>query len=100
MSAYLIVCRQDAVTDPAAIAEYQRLASADGPSPNLKVLAAYGQLTALEGDAPDGVVVLEFTTVEAAKAWYNRPSYQAAVVHRLKAAKFQSFIVEGFAAPA
>ena len=95
MSAYLIVCRQSAVTDPAAMEAYRQAAASGGSSSDLKILAAYGKLTALEGDAPDGVVVLEFPTVEAAKAWYDRPSYQAAVAHRLKAASFQSFIVEG-----
>ena len=77
--------------------EYRRIAMSGGPTPGLKFLAAFGQLTTLEGAEPDGVAIMEFPTVEAAKAWYGRPHYLEAVTHRLKAATFQTFIVEGLA---
>ena len=97
MTAYVILFRETPVTDPAAIEEYQRLARPKSPTPGLKALAAYGALTPLEGEAPDGVVLLEFPTVEAAKAWHSNPDYQVAMAHRHKAAKFRSVIVEGLA---
>ena len=53
--------------------------------PKLTPLIAYGATEALEGDAPDGVVLVQFPTVEDAKAWYNSPNYQAAIPHRKKA---------------
>jgi uncharacterized protein (DUF1330 family) len=49
----------------------------------------------LEGESPDGVVVLQFPTVEDAKAWYHSPAYQAAVPHRQKGADYRAFIVQG-----
>ena len=95
MAAYVIVFRETPVTDPAAIAEYQRLSQPKEPTPGLKVLAAYGDLTQLEGDLPDAAVVIEFPDVAAAKAWFFSPHYQAAVAARSKAATFRSLIVEG-----
>ena len=95
MSAYVIVFRETAVTDPEAIAEYQRLSQPKEPTPGLKVLAAYGELTPLEGELPDAAVVIEFPDLESAKAWYFSPHYQAAVAARRKAATFRSLIVEG-----
>ena len=49
----------------------------------------------LEGEAPDGVVMLEFPTVEDAKAWYFSPGYQAAAQHRKKGAHYRVILVEG-----
>ena len=55
----------------------------------------YGTQQELEGKAPDGVVMLQFPTVEAAKAWYNSPGYQKAIRHREKAADYRASIVQG-----
>jgi uncharacterized protein (DUF1330 family) len=48
-----------------------------------------------EGEPIEGVVILEFATFEEAEAWYDSPAYQAAVVHRLRGAKYRTFIVQG-----
>lgn len=100
MPAYMIFLREGPVRDPAEMAEYSRLnrehAQEFGNHYKLKPLVVYGALQAVEGAAPDGVIVLEFPSVADAKAWYNSPAYQKAVPHRLKAAEYQAFIVEGF----
>lgn len=100
MPAYLIVLREEPVRDADALAEYQRmnrenLGSELKPTP----LVVYGKMEALEGTPPDGVIVLQFPSVEDAKAWYNRPEYQAALPLRLKAAAHRAIIVEGFEFP-
>ena len=96
MPAYLIVCREEPVRDEAAFAEYQRL-NREGQrgEHNIVPRVLYGAVHPLEGQAPDAVVILEFPTVEEARAWYNSPSYQAALPHRLKAAAYRTIIVEG-----
>ena len=96
MPAYLIVCREEPGRDEAAFAEYQRI-NREGPRGDHKLAprVLYGAVHPLEGQAPDAVVVLEFPTVEEARAWYDSPNYQAALPHRLKAAAYRSFIVEG-----
>lgn len=95
MSAYLIVMRDEPIRDPEAMAEYQRLTRKNAGDHNLKPLVVYGNISPLEGNAPDGLVMLEFPTVEDAKAWYNSPGYQAALPYRLKAASHRALIVEG-----
>jgi uncharacterized protein (DUF1330 family) len=40
--------------------------------------------------------MLEFPTVQEAKAWYCSPEYQAAAIHRKASAIYRVFIVEGF----
>ena len=95
MPAYLIVMRESPVRDPDAYAEYQRMNREKPSEFKLKPLAVYGATEAFEGEAPDGVIVLEFPTMDEARAWYNSPAYQAALPYRLKAADFRSFIVEG-----
>jgi len=54
-----------------------------------------GALTPVEGTCPDGVVIIEFPSVEAAKAWYHSPAYQACVGERLAATEGRAVIVEG-----
>ncbi len=95
MPAYLIVSRLSPVKDEASFAEYQRKTRLKPPSVPLQPLVVYGDIHALEGEAPDGVVMLRFESVEDAKAWYNDPGYQDALPHRLSSADYQAFIVEG-----
>jgi len=95
MPAYVVVMREEPVRDAEALKTYQTINREEPRNPDLKPLVVYGQLQALEGEAPDGVVLLEFPNVEAARAWYDSPAYQRAVQHRLKAARHRTFIVEG-----
>jgi uncharacterized protein (DUF1330 family) len=95
VAAYVVLFREGPVKDPAAMEEYQRLGRARPRAVNLTPLVVYGAQTPLEGEAPDGVVVLKFDSTEDAKAWYYSPAYQEAVVHRLKAADYRGVIVEG-----
>jgi len=72
--------------------EKARPAAAGHP---LKPLALYGKYEVLEGPAIEGAVVLEFPTIEAAKAYYYSPAYQDAVQHRFLGADYSVFVVEG-----
>ena len=70
--------------------------SQQGPrDPKLIPLAVDGAIEAMEGDAPDGMMTLQFPIVEAAKARYNSPAYQAAALHRKNAADYRAPIVQG-----
>ncbi len=95
MAAYLIVMREGALLDENAMTEYQRRTRQLASKIPLRPLALYGELVPLEGMAPDAALVLEFDSVEDAKAWYDAPDYQIALQYRLKSAKFRSFIVNG-----
>jgi uncharacterized protein (DUF1330 family) len=94
MSAYVVVFR-DEMKNPDQYAAYGQKAMASFAGHDSKVIVANGALTPLEGECPDGVVIIEFPTVEAAKAWYYGPEYQAAIGGRLAATTGRAVIVEG-----
>ena len=99
MAAYVIILREEPVKDPEALAEYHRLISLGPPPENMKLHTLYGAQVPLHGEAPEGVVVMEFPSVEEAQAWYDSERYRAARVFRQKAAKHREVIVEGFVFP-
>ena len=99
MPAYFIVLRETPIRDAEALAEYQRRSRELTGEFRLKPLVVYGATHAFQGEAPDGVIVLEFPSVEDAKAWYNSPAYQAILPYRLKSADYRDFIVDGFGIP-
>lgn len=59
------------------------------------VLAAHGPQDVLEGAAPEGVVLVSFPTMEAARTFYDSNGYQAAAKHRFLGADYRSFIIGG-----
>lgn len=95
MPAYLIVLQQSPTEDGESLAQYQQLTrEMNNPTP-VDPKVVYGAIEGLEGVAPEAVVVLEFASMDEARAWYNNEDYQRALPMRLKAAKYQAFIVEG-----
>jgi uncharacterized protein (DUF1330 family) len=95
MPVYMLFIREEAVRDQAELNIYSRMNRDSPRDPNMKPLVVYGATEAVEGKAPDGMVMLQFPTVEDAKAWYNSPAYQAAIPHRMKGADYRAFIVQG-----
>ena len=95
MPAYVFFIRESAVRDQAEMDVYRSSNRDIPPNPDLSPLVVYGALENLEGRAPDGVVLLKFPTVAQARDWYHSPEYQAAAAHRMKAADYRAFIVEG-----
>lgn len=99
MPAYLLFIREGAVKDEAKFMDYQMAMQANGPKVAMNPLIVYGASTPLEGASPDGVVLLQFDTAEAAKAWYHSPEYEAAKQHRFKAADYRVTLIDGFTMP-
>ena len=99
MAAYMIFIREGAVFDAAAMQRYSGINSAAAGTYQerfgIKPLAVYGALEAIEGEAPDGVVLLEFPTMADARAWYACDEYQAAIPHRMAGANYRAFLFEG-----
>jgi uncharacterized protein (DUF1330 family) len=93
MAAYAIFI-QNGVSDVEGFKTYGGLA-AKARSEHLKPLAAYGGIETLEGDEAKGVVLLEFPTMDDARAWYDSPAYQEALPHRLKSADYRVLLVQG-----
>jgi len=95
MAVYMLFIRESPAHDPHELATYSRINREHMGEFELKPLIVYGETEVIEGEAPDGMVLLEFETVEQARAWYNSPGYQAALPHRLKGADYRVMIVQG-----
>lgn len=94
MVAYVVFTRER-MRDAAQYEQYRAKARPAGAAHALKPLALYGKHEVLEGPAIEGAVILEFESAEAAKAYYHSAAYQEALKHRLLAADYRVFIVEG-----
>lgn len=94
MPAYAIFIR-DRITNEAELAQYNALVPATTAGHKFTPLAAYGANETWEGSPADGAVILRFEDMDAARAWYNSPAYQAAKVHRLKGAEYRVILTEG-----
>lgn len=95
MPAYLIVTRQGPIKDEEAYNHYVSMNAENPSTVPLNLLVMYGATQVLEGDAPDGMVMLQFDSAEQARTWYESPEYQAALPHRLRCGDWKAFIVEG-----
>ncbi|MCY4549340.1 MAG: DUF1330 domain-containing protein [Defluviicoccus sp.] len=92
MAAYLIAETRE-VRDPALLKDYVGRAVADTEAAGGKVVAM-GPGERLEGDwTPQRLVVVEFESMAALKAWYNAPSYQELIPMREQACDSRLVIV-------
>lgn len=87
----------EAIKDPAGMVAYGKAA---GPTMgNATILAVETQHEVLEGDwHGNQTVVLEFESVDAARAWYHSEGYQEAAKLRQAAAECNAVILSGFPA--
>lgn len=94
MSALIIVDID--VTDPVRYEDYKRLASASIAAWGGRYLVRGGESEVLDGDwTPRRLVVLEFDSVDQAKAWRASPEYAQAKAVREECARSNMIVVEG-----
>jgi uncharacterized protein (DUF1330 family) len=92
-----VICDID-VLDPEAYEEYRRLSSLAAQAHDVRFIVRGGVTEVLEGDrVPHRTVVLEFASMDAARAWYHSPEYTAARAAREHAARGSFILVEGTA---
>ncbi len=94
MLAYVVFMR-DEMIDRGEFEQYSVAVDASFEGRNVKFLADYGTIETLEGAEIEGAVILEFPDMDAARAWYRSPEYQATAQHRFRGARYRGFIVEG-----
>lgn len=92
--AYVVFIREGEVTDPEAMAAYQQGNASGARDPDMKVHTVYGAMECIEGESADGIVILEFPSMEKARDWYYG-DYNERAKLRQKAAPYRGFIVEG-----
>ncbi|WP_312417676.1 DUF1330 domain-containing protein [Comamonas sp.] len=94
MTAYALFIREETI-DQSELDLYASLVPASLNTHSPKILAAYGEQEVVEGPPCEGVVLVEFPTLELASAWYHSPEYQNAVQHRLKGARYRGILLAG-----
>lgn len=94
MKAYIIVDVQ--VTDSARYEDYKKLTPGSLVAFEGKFIVRGGQTETLEGDwNPGRIVVLEFPSMERAKAWWSSDGYAPAKALRQAASITRMIVVEG-----
>jgi uncharacterized protein (DUF1330 family) len=94
MAAYIIFIRQ-CTHAPWELEIYSRKAPASLVGHPITVRALYGHHEVIEGADIEGAAVLEFSSFDEAKRWYDSPAYREARQHRLRGADYIGVIVEG-----
>lgn len=94
MSAYIIV--EVEVKDPIKYEDYKKLTPATLAVYGGKFIVRGGKGELLEGDKqPERIVILEFESVEKAKAWWNSPEYSEVKKLRHATANSRMIVIEG-----
>ena len=95
MPAYLIA--RIHVTDPTRYADYVKLTPAAIAKHGGRFVVRGGEVTTLEGTPEHHrVVVIEFPSLDRAKAFWSSPEYAEAKAKRAGAATGQFILIDGF----
>jgi uncharacterized protein (DUF1330 family) len=88
------------INDPEGMEAYERASAPTLAPTGASVLAVDAAPEVLEGEwHGDRTVMLEFESVEAARAWYESAAYQEAKPLRHAAADTNAVIISGFEMP-
>lgn len=94
MAAYVIA--DVAITDPVAYEDYKQMVPATLAAFGGKFVARGGQVEVLEGEwRPNRLVIIEFGSVEQARAWWASEEYRAAKELRQRTSIGSLVAVEG-----
>ena len=94
MAAYIVFIKERE-HDGDAMTDYAGKAGASIGGHAAKPLAFYGAIETLEGPEAQGSVIIEFPTMDEARAWYQSEAYQAARAVRFQGADYRVFITQG-----
>ena len=98
MAAY-VIANVD-VKDPVRYADYRKMVLPTIQKYGGRFLARGGAVEALEGSwQPKRLVIVEFPSVERAKAWWNSPEYADAKALRQATSEGSLVVIEGVAGP-
>lgn len=94
MSAYIVFIKERE-HDAATMADYAAKAGGSLSGHAVKPLAYYGAIETLEGPEALGSVIVEFPTMDEARAWYNSEAYQQARAVRFQGGDYRVFLTQG-----
>ena len=87
------------VTDPDAYKRYVEANAEAFAKYGARFVIRAGRSEAVEGEARQRNVVIEFPDYDTALACYHSPEYQAAMKHRRGAATADILVIEGYDGP-
>ena len=94
MAGYVIV--NDEISDEAGFAEFRQKVGATVAAHGGRYLVRGGATEVIDGDwTPDRLVVIEFDSVDQAKAWLNSADFQAIKDLRVSSASASVIVAEG-----
>jgi uncharacterized protein (DUF1330 family) len=94
MPAYVVV--QIAIDDPVTYERYKVLAPPSIAAYGGRYVVRGGRCEALEGTwLPGRLVILEFPSLERARAWWGSPEYAPAKALRQRAAQTEMLLIDG-----
>jgi len=94
MTAYVIA--DVTVTNPEGYAAYRPLAAASVAQHGGRFIARGGAVESMEGGwSSSRIVIIEFRSMAAARAWYDSPDYQKALTIRLANSTGRVIMVDG-----
>jgi uncharacterized protein (DUF1330 family) len=94
MPAYIVV--EVEVNDPIRYEQYKAMVPPSLEAYGGRFLVRGGKVERLEGEwSPKRFVMVEFPSVDKAKAWWDSPEYAEAKALRQATAKTQMIVVEG-----
>lgn len=95
MAGYVIA--EVEVTDPVLFEQYRAGVPATVAAHGGRYIVRGGAVTRMEGDwNPKRLIILEFPSVEKAKAWHDSPAYAPLIAMRERSARSKVIIVEGY----
>lgn len=92
--AYIVFIKEETL-DASELAQYKSMVGHSFEGHEVEFLATYGEQEVLEDADAQGVVILGFAHMAAARAWYHSEAYQRARDHRFKGARYRTILVEG-----
>lgn len=94
MSVYIVFTKEKLI-DQAEMSQYAEAAQKTLSGHPLSPIVFYGDQICLEGEGPEGIVIIEFPDREAAMNWYESDAYRAAREHRFRGASYRATLVDG-----
>lgn len=94
MSTYIVFTREKTLNQK-EMDTYFSLVGETFKGHPIKPVVAYGAQQHLEGNEPEGIVIVEFPDRSAALAWYDGNAYRKVREHRFLGAQYRATIVEG-----
>ena len=94
MKGYVIV--EIEILDHQKFQKYRQMAASSIEQYGGRYIVRGGKIQSMEGDwRPERLTIIEFDSIEKAKAWYDSPEYAPAKEIRQEALRVRLLIVEG-----